>query len=109
MTKLRESMITLYQLCVGMTPTPAFGSSEKHAGEAWHEIMNAHFAESLDPGVFIAFILFYFIIGILFAQLIAGIIVNLYLRSQWHKDAGEVLYTLPIGAVLTYAYRYFFH
>jgi len=83
---LRGTMITMYQVLLG---------------EGWHIVMNDLYTVKLDIMIFFACIMFQFVMGILFTQLISGIIVNLYLHSGgWLSKGGEVY--LLLGSVNTY-------
>ena len=53
------------------------------SGEGWHIVMNDLYTVKLDVMIFFACIMFQFVMGILFTQLISGIrSLNLLLNEQ---------------------------
>jgi hypothetical protein len=76
---LGESMLTMHQVFLG---------------EGWNGLMADIYASNLNPAIFVFFMVFYLAMGILFTQLFAGIIINLFLQSEEHSKGGAIFVLL---------------
>jgi len=80
---LASSLLTMHQV---------------YLGEGWNQMMAKAHASNLNPAVYVFFIIFYLTMGILFTQLFAGIIINLFLRSEEWRTKGGSIYVL-LGSI----------
>merc|ERR1712086_655471 len=80
---LGDSLLTMHQVFLG---------------EGWNQMMGDAHASNQNPAVYVFFILFYLIMAILFTQLFAGIIINLFLRSEEWRSKGGSIYVL-LGSI----------
>ena len=80
---LADSLLTMHQVFLG---------------EGWNQMMGDAHASNLNPAVYVFFIVFYLIMAILFTQLFAGIIINLFLRSEEWRSKGGSIYVL-LGSI----------